>query len=1243
MTSSNGSPPTLRILLFPTQAPTPTGSPEACLREVFPHAEVHIVDQERALRAALEASPWEAVILSLPLRDRATHQALLDWRGQHPEGALVVLWGETMRWFQALQLVPDGWLSPGEDWPVRLPEALRGALERAQRRAMAHFMALLAEEAPIGLFVADPQGHFLALNPQLAAWLGQSPQALRGQPLTVWLQAFQPPPLMQRLHRLEDPTRPFLLKVKGTRHHAPFLGWLWQSAPNAPIQGVIVPVVLPPTLRPAQAVQQALLQAAGETPEAKLRIALTALLRVTEAQVATLHRKGDTHTPPPPDLVVLSEDASLPSSPEALPCMPHVLDWPQAPMRLQHAVLPHQRHREPAHQLAHWMVFPLLSDTEPLGWLTLARTEDRPPFDELLFAVTQDALGYLIALLEQRRQAHLRQRLEHHLQRHKQGLEALHELSARLAAAQALTDLWEALASACQKMGWRFAVLCLEDDALRLVYHNFPAEVFQQVDERLNLATLSISVDLNRVYLIQAAMSARRPLLQHITWQEVLRLIPQADEQLIAWLSAILGLPQGEDVTFLLPLHLQDRFWGLIVLWGAPYLRPEDGEILDVIHHQLQAALEKTTSLETLHQRQRFQQALAILSTRLAACEDEYCLAQTLLRLLIEDLGFTRAAMYHRDRVSQDFHLVAQYAPALQNASYPPVLAIEGKGSLLSRLTQATPLRTESPPPGLQSEDILVPLRIEGRLRGLLVAHIPSPSQECLRWLDEVAHITALTWQQRRLTQRLTQHLALHRALRAGLLALSQHLDIEQTTQTLLTHAMHLAHPQGVALWLVRPEQGTWQLVQKQGRFSKTPQPPSASPHQLTMSPEPPPPGQPDYIPLVSQGQVMGALEVHWALPPSAEVRDTLALLAAQGAATLANAQLFTQVQKNAQTMNVLFKSTREIALATLDPEAVYRQVHQALQQAGLEHDSFLIALYDSQTQTLEIPYLVEGGVRYPTHRIALHEDSLLKEVLRQRRTLLIRDFEEKSRRQGLRFRQVGQLMRSILAVPLLRQGEVIGAISIQARRRGAYREAHRQLLEALAAQVAVALENARLYAQTRQLAIVDPLTDLYNRRYLFSLGAREIQRARRFRHPLTAAMIDLDDFKQINDTYGHHIGDEVLRQWAQRTRNILREVDILGRYGGDEFGLFLPETSLEQALHLAHRLREHIAETPLETQAGPVMLSMSIGVVAWNESITSPAALLQEADYAQYAAKHAGKNRIAWRDPETQEVKVTP
>ena len=394
------------------------------------------------------------------------------------------------------------------------------------------------------------------------------------------------------------------------------------------------------------------------------------------------------------------------------------------------------------------------------------------------------------------------------------------------------------------------------------------------------------------------------------------------------------------------------------------------------------------------------------------------------------------------------------------------------------------------------------------------------------------------------------------------------------------------------------------------------------------------------YIPLFLRGKVVGALEVRWQTAPSPEILDLLTLLAAQGAVALTNAQLFTQAQTNAQTLKVLFQSSREIALASLDPEAVYQRVHQAL-QALIEHDAFVLALYHPDKELLELPYIVEGGIRLPAQQTTLKESTLLGLVVRQRQPLLIRDFEKEQEMLELPYYQVGHMMRSILAVPLLRQERVIGVLSLQARRSHVYDKQHLQLLETLAAQAAVALENAVLYEKTRQLALTDPLTGLYNRRYLFALGMREIQRARRFNHPLTAAMIDLDDFKQVNDTYGHHIGDEVLRQWAQRTSSCLREVDVLGRYGGEEFGIFLPETSLEQALDLARRLRDAVSATPFLTEAGPIHITASIGLAAWNESITSPATLLQEADFAQYAAKHTGKNRIAWLDPKTRDLRI--
>ena len=129
-------------------------------------------------------------------------------------------------------------------------------------------------------------------------------------------------------------------------------------------------------------------------------------------------------------------------------------------------------------------------------------------------------------------------------------------------------------------------------------------------------------------------------------------------------------------------------------------------------------------------------------------------------------------------------------------------------------------------------------------------------------------------------------------------------------------------------------------------------------------------------------------------------------------------------------------------------------------------------------------------------------------------------------------------------------------------------------LLAASGLAAAIALENARLYAEVQQLVVVDELTGLYNRRGLVQFGEREFTRSARFARPLSALMIDLDHFKTVNDTYGHAAGDRVLRQVADCLRSKTRSVDILARYGGEELLLLLPEADLAQATQVAERLR---------------------------------------------------------------------
>ena len=183
------------------------------------------------------------------------------------------------------------------------------------------------------------------------------------------------------------------------------------------------------------------------------------------------------------------------------------------------------------------------------------------------------------------------------------------------------------------------------------------------------------------------------------------------------------------------------------------------------------------------------------------------------------------------------------------------------------------------------------------------------------------------------------------------------------------------------------------------------------------------------------------------------------------------------------------------------------------------------------------------------------------------------------------------------------------------------------QLLFRNLKQSETALRNA--LQEVERLAITDSLTSLYNRRHLFELADREFQRARRYQLPLSVMMVDIDEFKRVNDTYGHAIGDQVLQGVAECCRKELRGVDVIGRYGGDEFVALLPETGLSEACQVAERLRKTIAERVLDTKAGRVTVTVSLGIAVLDDDQLTPETLLDHADQSLYRAKQNGRNRV--------------
>ena len=170
----------------------------------------------------------------------------------------------------------------------------------------------------------------------------------------------------------------------------------------------------------------------------------------------------------------------------------------------------------------------------------------------------------------------------------------------------------------------------------------------------------------------------------------------------------------------------------------------------------------------------------------------------------------------------------------------------------------------------------------------------------------------------------------------------------------------------------------------------------------------------------------------------------------------------------------------------------------------------------------------------------------------------------------------------------------------------------------------------ARVFARMERMAARDALTGLANRRRLREAGEEEIRRGRRFGHPIAALMLDLDHFKQVNDRHGHGAGDDVLREVGRRIQSTVREIDISARYGGEEFAVLLPETTVETAREAAERIRRAVMDAPIDTRKGPLSVTLSAGVAAFDAGDGDLGTLLEAADGALYEAKAAGRNRVA-------------
>lgn len=272
---------------------------------------------------------------------------------------------------------------------------------------------------------------------------------------------------------------------------------------------------------------------------------------------------------------------------------------------------------------------------------------------------------------------------------------------------------------------------------------------------------------------------------------------------------------------------------------------------------------------------------------------------------------------------------------------------------------------------------------------------------------------------------------------------------------------------------------------------------------------------------------------------------------------------------------------------------------------------------------------------------------NILQFVVRSEEPIILSDATQSSQFSNDHYLQHHQPV-SVMCAPIIGRGKIIGIIYLENNiSRNAFSEKHLETIKLLASQTAISIENASLYAtleervrertseldvansQLTKLATTDSMTNALNRRHFLELANQEILRAKRYGRALMVMMLDIDLFKKVNDTYGHAAGDEVIVAVASACREILREQDIFGRFGGEEFAILAPETLQEEGFRLAERIRSHIESLVFPSFPDGFNITLSIGLSRPMQPTTTIDQLLHQADTALYKAKEKGRNRV--------------
>jgi diguanylate cyclase (GGDEF)-like protein len=382
-------------------------------------------------------------------------------------------------------------------------------------------------------------------------------------------------------------------------------------------------------------------------------------------------------------------------------------------------------------------------------------------------------------------------------------------------------------------------------------------------------------------------------------------------------------------------------------------------------------------------------------------------------------------------------------------------------------------------------------------------------------------------------------------------------------------------------------------------------------------------------VPVIDRGQVRGALCADRVIdrPFSAQEEELLRGAIAQALRAIENERVFVQLERSKREQSHLYRASQALGEALTEEQVIDAGLAAARDIAP--YDFAAITFYDAKARTHRVRKVVGEGAE--TLRALTFRDntSLTAMAVKNRHYLPYRG--EFDPRQQVVFTKRANLhgMRSLLIVPLVVREDAIGTLALAAHRSDAFNDAVRPTLQVLANQLAVALSNAAAVRRLEEMATTDGLTGCLNKRaFLEELDAK-LRSAERFGRKLSLLVTDIDHFKTVNDTYGHDVGDVVIKGLGSLLMRVKRDTDIVARFGGEEFCVLCEETDTEGAVILAERLREELGLTAFTTDLGKLSVTCSVGVSTFPKDARTPADLFKITDQALYAAKRSGRNRV--------------